>query len=105
MGEAEVVGWQYRYLSLYGKVTNGWYHDTPQTFQSILHSWPPGELHETGQEEVQTVDWLGLNQRLGKKDQLAACIPKMSQGANTPQSAQLQDADSKPQEVRSGLVG
>ena len=50
-----------------------------------IHSpgiWPPGELHETGQEEVQTVDWLGLNQRLGKKD-----------------------ADSKPQEVRSGLVG
>lgn len=27
-----------------------------------------GELHETGQEEVETVDWLGLNQRLGNKD-------------------------------------
>eukprot|EP00434_Breviolum_minutum_P012585 symbB.v1.2.011090.t1/scaffold693.1/size172333/2 len=39
-----------------------------------------GEMHDTGQEEVETVDWLGLNQRLGvSKDQLAACIPNTSQ--------------------------
>ena len=44
------------------------------------YTQPPGEMHDTGQEEVETVDWLGLNQRLGvSKDQLAACIPNMSQ--------------------------
>ena len=41
-----------------------------------------GEMHDTGQEEVETVDWLGLNQRLGVS----------------------KDADNKPQEA-SGPTG
>ena len=91
----------YRCLSRCGEVT---IDDT------IMHptatNWPPGEMHDTGQEEVETVDWLGLNQRLGvSKDQLGMLAFPKCLNPNTPQSPQLQDADNKPQEVRfRGLV-